>query len=62
MQFSVFDLLKDKADVKSVNLRGNHLIYTIAEKSWWTNNIYSVNPDKRIHIPGIRLYKVRFGN
>jgi len=59
--FSVFQPLAGVANVKSVNFDQNsgRLIYTKAEESWWTENIYLRNPDKVISIPGLRLYKVR---
>lgn len=28
-------------------------------ESWWTHSIYLTNPSKRVHIPDIKLYKVR---
>jgi len=59
--FTPFDLLKDRKDVKSLNYshKTNSLVYTIAEESWWTENIYLVNPMKTIKLPGLKLYKVR---
>lgn len=59
--FTDFTLLKGKKDVKSVNYypKNNSLIYTIAEESWWTENIYMVNPNKTIKLPNLKLYKVR---
>lgn len=60
-QFRVFDYLAAKKDVKSANYnpKMNTLVYTIAEESWWTHHIYMTNPDKKIRIPHIKLYKVR---
>lgn len=60
-QFSPFEMIEDNKDIKSVNLnpRTRELIYTKAEISWWTHNIYCLNPDKVLSIPGIDLYKVR---
>ncbi len=59
--FTDFTQLKGKKDVKSVNYyaKKNSLIYTVAEESWWTENIYMVNPNKTIKIPNLKLYKVR---
>jgi len=62
--FSVFEPLEGAKDVKSVNFdpQRGRLIYTKAEESWWTENIYLRNPDKVISIPGMKLYKVRFAD
>lgn len=59
--FTPFAPLQSTQNVKSVNYdkATNTLIYTKAEESWWTFNIYMNNPDKTIHIPEIKLYKVR---
>jgi len=59
--FSPFEPLKTALNIKSVNYikESGKLIYTIAEESWWTFNIYIKNPDKTIHIPDIKMYKVR---
>lgn len=59
--FSVFAPLEGFKDVKSVNFdpHTGRLIYTKAEESWWTENIYLRNPEKVITVPGMRLYKVR---
>ncbi|ANH83215.1 hypothetical protein A8C56_21545 [Niabella ginsenosidivorans] len=60
-RFTPFQLLAEIPDVKSVNYNSTtkQLVYTKAEESWWTFNIYSRNPDKKLHIPGTKLYKVR---
>ena len=60
-KFTPFEPLKSAGNVKSVNyIRENgKLAYTQAEEDWWTFNIYFRNPDKTIHLPDIRLYKVR---
>lgn len=60
-KFTPFEPLANMEDVKSVNYnkKTNTLIYTKAEESWWTFNIYQRNPDKTINIPDIKLYKVR---
>lgn len=62
--FSPFNKLEDVANVKSVNYfpERDYLVYTKAEESWWTFNIYSSNPDQTIHLPFIKLYKVRVVN
>jgi hypothetical protein len=59
--FDEFKPLKDVHHVKSVNWnpKTNQLVYTKAEESWWTFNIYGSNPDRKIHIPSLKLYKVR---
>lgn len=59
--FNQFQPLKDHKNVKSVNYSPdkNQTVYTIAEESWWTENIYQMNPQKTIRLPGVRLYKVR---
>ena len=61
-KFTPFEPLSHAENIKSVNYikSSKKLMYTIAEESWWTFNIYLKNPDKTIHIPGIKLYKVRF--
>ncbi len=59
--FTVFKPLKDKHDIKAANYNSttHRLVYTQAEQSWWTFNIYSINPSQVISIPDIKLYKVR---
>jgi hypothetical protein len=59
--FTPFEPLKNAVDIKSVNYikASGKLVYTQAEESWWTFNIYIKNPDKTIHIPDIKMYKVR---
>ena len=59
--FTPFESLKNADNVKSVNYikSSRELVYTRAEESWWTFNIYLENPDKTIHIPDIKMYKVR---
>jgi hypothetical protein len=60
--FIPFEPLKNAENIKSVNYikESQQLIYTQAEESWWTYNIYMKNPEKTIHIPDVKLYKVRF--
>ncbi|WP_114792026.1 DUF6528 family protein [Niabella yanshanensis] len=60
-QFAVFEPLAGKHDIKSANYNKatQRLVYTQAEQSWWTFNIYSINPSQVISIPDIKLYKVR---
>jgi hypothetical protein len=60
-EFSPFKPLEGMEDVKSVNFdkSSGRLVYTKAEESWWTENIYLRNPDKVITLPGLKLYKVR---
>jgi hypothetical protein len=60
-KFTPFEPLKSAKDIKSVNYlpKSGHLVYTQAEESWWTFNVYLRNPDKTIHIPSIKLYKAR---
>ncbi len=59
--FEPFAPLANVADVKSVyyNEKSEQLIYTKAEISWWTHNVYVKNPDKVIRVPEMDLYKVR---
>ncbi|MDR1745710.1 MAG: DUF6528 family protein [Tannerella sp.] len=59
--FTPFEPLSGIPNVKSVNYNESteHLTYTKAEESWWTYHIYQSKPEKTIHIPYIRLYKVR---
>ncbi|MBD1422209.1 DUF6528 family protein [Sphingobacterium chuzhouense] len=59
-EFTPFDKL-DLPHVKSINYspHSDHLVYTKAEESWWTFNIYLRNPDKTVHLPFLKLYKVR---
>jgi len=59
--FSPFEPLKTAENIKSVNYikKSQKLVYTIAEESWWTFNIYIKNPDKTINIPDVKMYKVR---
>ena len=59
--FTPFEPLKNAENIKSVtyNKENGQIIFTQAEESWWTFNIYLRNPDKTIHIPDIKLYKVR---
>lgn len=61
-EFSPFEPLQSVLNVKSVNYnkKTGRLLYTKAEESWWTFNIYLENPDKTLHIPDIKLYKTRF--
>lgn len=60
-RFYPFELLNQVKNVKSVNYNETtkELIYTKAETSWWTHNIYCKNPDRIFTIPEINLYKVR---
>jgi len=62
--FTPFEPLKTAENIKSVNYikESQKLVYTQAEESWWTFNIYLKNPDKIIHIPDIKLYKVRLSD
>jgi len=59
--FSPFEPLKNVGEVKSVNYNGKtgQLVYTKAEESFWTYNIYMKQPDKTIHVPDVKLYKAR---
>lgn len=59
-EFTAFDKL-DVPHVKSVNYssHNDYLVYTKAEESWWTYNIYLNNPDRVINLPFLKLYKVR---
>lgn len=63
-KFSPFEPLKSTKNVKSVNYnpKNNRLIFTKAEESWWTHNVYQQSPDKVITIDDWRIYKVRTPN
>lgn len=63
-EFNPFKPLEGMEDVKSVNFdkSSGRLVYTIAEESWWTENIYLRDPDKVITLRGLKLYKVRVMN
>lgn len=60
-KFTPFSMLAGTENVKSVNYneRTGELLYTKAEISWWTHNIYLRNPDKTIVLPYLKIYKVR---
>lgn len=60
-EFAPFEPLKNTLNVKSVNYdtKSQRLIYTKAEESWWTHNIYQESPDKVITIDNVKIYKVR---
>lgn len=52
----------DRINVKSV---GDHpvtgqILMTSAEESWWTETLRFVNPDRKIQLPGARIYKARW--
>ncbi|WP_169719444.1 DUF6528 family protein [Olivibacter sitiensis] len=59
--FEPFVPLATHVNVKSANYDRNsdNLVFTIAEESWWTFNIYGENPKIKLHIPSVKLYKVR---
>lgn len=59
--FEPFAPLANRVNVKSANYISDtaKLVYTIAEQSWWTFNIYGENPMFTLHIPSVKLYKVR---
>jgi len=61
--FNPFLPLNNKENIKSANYNATTkaLVYTIAEESWWTYHIYGENPSFKLHIPEIKLYKVRVG-
>lgn len=54
-----FEPLATVEDVKSMNWnpQTEELIYTKAEVSWWTHNIYL--DDKTLKVPNVKIYKVR---
>ncbi len=60
-KFIPFKPLQSTKDVKSVYYDENtqKTIYTKAEEEWWTHHIYLKNPDKKLIVPNIDLYKVR---
>jgi hypothetical protein len=59
--FTVFESGILNGDIKSVNYiqETGWLVYTKAEESYWTENIYMFNPVKKLTIPGYKMYKVR---
>lgn len=63
-KFAPFAPLMGVHHIKSVNwnAKTNRVIYTKAEDSWWTFNIYATNPNQTLHIPTLKLYKVRVCN
>ncbi|MDR2473432.1 MAG: DUF6528 family protein [Tannerella sp.] len=60
-KFTPFEPLATTLNVKSVNFieATGEIVYTKAEESWWTFNVYFRNPQKKLNIPDIKLYKVR---
>ncbi|MDR2704264.1 MAG: DUF6528 family protein [Planctomycetaceae bacterium] len=60
-KFTPFKPLQSVPHVKSVNYipETGKLLYTKAEESWWTHNIYLENPNKKITLPDLNIYKVR---
>ncbi|MBR4994817.1 MAG: hypothetical protein IKY82_02015 [Alistipes sp.] len=60
-EFSPFEPLQTTQNVKSVNYcpKSKRLIYTKAEESWWTHNVYQLSPYKTITIDSVKIYKVR---
>jgi hypothetical protein len=60
-KFTPFKPLQSIPHVKSVNYvaETGQLLYTKAEESWWTHNIYFENPNKKLTIPEMKIYKVR---
>lgn len=60
-EFAPFEPLANIPDVKSANYdsRSGRLIYTVAEISWWTHNVYQRNPVRRCEYPDINIYKAR---
>jgi|SRR5690625_3130482 len=60
-KFDIFSEMQNTPHVKSINYNPitKNIVYTKAEISWWTHNIYSKKPDKTYTIPDIDLYKVR---
>lgn len=59
--FEPFTPLAKRVNIKSANYNNESktLLYTVAEESWWTFNIYGENPTFKLHIPEVKLYKVR---
>ena len=60
--FTPFDPLADKKDVKALSLHpvSGRIAYIQADTSWWSEQVYLLDPQRRISFPGIRLYKVRW--
>lgn len=59
--FSPFPLMNGLRSVKSANYdaKSGQIIFTKAEKSWWTHHIYSMQPAWTLSVDSINLYKVR---
>ncbi|MDR3132809.1 MAG: DUF6528 family protein [Prevotellaceae bacterium] len=60
-EFTLFKPEILSGDIKSINYiqETGWIVYTQAEESYWTENIYTVNPIKKLTVPGYRMYKVR---
>ena len=59
--FKTFEPLQDRKNIKSLNYdkTTDYMVYTQAEISWWTHNIYIEPIKKVLTIEDINLYKVR---
>ncbi|MFD1768825.1 DUF6528 family protein [Sphingobacterium suaedae] len=59
--FLPFKPLHGMQHIKSVHYDPSsaRIVFTKAEESWWTHTIYQRTPNHSIHIPSIKLYKVR---
>lgn len=54
--------LAGKQNVKSVMVHPvtARTVYVQAEESWWAYNVRFLNPEKKLALPGLRLYKARW--
>lgn len=60
--FEKYTPLAAYGSVKSVDFhpKTNQLVFIKAEEEWWSNNIYFINPTKKIYIGETRIYKARW--
>lgn len=60
-QFAPFQPIANEKQVKSVYVdeTTKEIVYTKGEVSWWTHNVYFLNPEKVVEVPEMKLYKVR---
>ena len=61
--FEVFQPLEGVKDIKGISITENDKIaYVKAEEKWWSHHIYITNPNNKLSIPDVNLYKVRWWN
>jgi len=60
--FEKYKPLAEYNRVKSVDFhpKTKQLVFIKAEEEWWSNNIYFINPTKKIYIGKTRIYKARW--